>query len=395
MIKDLLRTNKVVLTIFVLIFLIGDNVLATWSIKLPPHKFAILLLGFLFVRKIKFAYKQMPHAIYLLCFLLIYTIFKIFTGGQAGNTMMGVTAILPVLVYIVFRTLEKSENVRAYKSLLYFSYVIECGIAILERLLHIHIFKWHEDSDTAVFDFDVTEFRSFGLFGHPLQNAVIIEVFILFILIYERNVRKKYIMAILGVSAIFCFNGRAAMVMSVCSVILYTLYWCKTAKVSLNVKLSLTFFFMLISGIMIYLYNKGLIGGRLSSMGLYDENSAGVRVDALNIFKYYNLSDFIIGISEKEVLLLKYRLGLIAVENFWLNWMLTYGVVFVIGMILFYIPVLKNIYKGKSLFVRFFTFVPFITLASTNPSLAVSIVPVTSFLLLSHIMPLANERKKS
>lgn len=137
-----------------------------------------------------------------------------------------------------------------------------------------------------------------------------------------------------------------------------------------------------------------MIGGRLSSMGLYDDSSASVRVDALDIFKYYDLSDFIFGISQQEIVMLKFRLGLVAVENFWLNWMLGYGVAFIVGLIFFYTPVIKRAMSGSTLLAKAFLFLPFIVLASTNPSLAVSTVPTTAFLLLSHIMPLANYRQQ-
>ena len=257
----------------------------------------------------------------------------------------------------------------------------------------MHFFKWQEDIEYTLLDFDGTEFRSFGLFGHPLQNAVVVEVFILFILMYERNIKRKYFLAILGVVAIFCFNTRAAIVMSSATVVLYTLYWVRTEKVSSNVKMALLIAFVAISGFVYHMFTQGLIGGRLSSMGLYDEDSAGVRIEVWNIFNYYDLKDFIFGISEKELIFLKSRLGLIAVENFWFNWMLTYGVVFVVGLVLFYIPVFKKIFSGTTLFTSMFLIIPFITLASTNPSLAVSIVPVSSFLLLSYIMPISHSNK--
>ena len=70
-----------------------------------------------------------------------------------------------------------------------------------------------------------------------------------------------------------------------------------------------------------YMYSVGLIGGRLSSMGIYDDNSASVRLAAFTIFDYYNLSDFITGISYNDLQILKYRTGLFAIENFWLNWL--------------------------------------------------------------------------
>lgn len=101
------------------------------------------------------------------------------------------------------------------------------------------------------------------------------------------------------------------------------------------------------------------------------------------------------GISQQEIDILKFRLGLIAVENFWLNWMLSYGVVFIVGLVALYYPLLKKLLKNNTLFEKAFLFVPFILLASTNPSLAVSIIPMTSFLLLSRVMPLANIEKKN
>lgn len=135
------------------------------------------------------------------------------------------------------------------------------------------------------------------------------------------------------------------------------------------------------------MYSSGVIGGRLSSMGLYDDDSAAVRIAAWTIFDYYDLSDFILGINSTELELLQYRVSLYAIENFWLNWILSYGVLFVVGLIMLYIPVMKKLFKKESKFNTFFIIVPFFVLASTNPSLAVSIVPMTSFLLLSYIMP--------
>ena len=291
-------------------------------------------------------------------FCFVYTVFKIITGGQSGNTMMGVTVMLPILVYIAFCSLEKPVNILTYKSILYIGYLFECCISIAERVLHMHFLIWQEDIDYALLDFDVTEFGSFGLFGHPLQNAVVVEVFILFILIYERNIKRKYFLSILGVVTIFCLNTRAAIVMSSISVALYTLYWVRTESVSVHVKMALLMAFVVISGVVYHMFTQGLIGGRLSSMGLYDEDSAGVRIEVWNIFNYYDIKDFVFGISEKGLVSLKSRLGLIAVENFWFNWMLTYGVVFVVGLVLFYISVIKRIFYGTSLFKTMFLTVP-------------------------------------
>lgn len=396
-ISKLRKTNRIVLILFILVFFISDNVCNTFGIKIPNYKFILLVLCAFSLSHIKNVYNTLPQAIYLLAFCVLYTIFKIATGGQAGNTMMGMTVTLPVFIYVTYRALEKDSNAYVYKKTLYWAYVAECLTAIFERVTHSHLFQWQSDTDTIeyVMDFDVTEFRSFGLYGHPLQNAVVIVVFILFILVYERNVRKKYALSILGVLAILCFNTRAAIVVSSVCVVFYTIYWLRTEKVSGSSKMILLAIFCGIVGSVYYLFSQGLIGGRLSSMGLYDEDSAGVRVQALDIFRYYKMSDFMFGISQQEIEIIKFRLGLIAVENFWLNWMLGYGCVFIIGLVALYYPLLKKLLKNNTLFEKAFLFVPFILLASTNPSLAVSIIPMTSFLLLSRVMPLANIEKKN
>ena len=368
----------------------------TFGINSPIYRFALCFLCAVSLPRIKSVSKTNPQVIHLLIFCFLYMIFKIATGGQAGNTMMGITVILPIFIYIAYRTLEKGRNILTYKKILYFGYIFECLIAITERITHAHIFLWNPNVDTVEYisDFDMTEFRSWGLYGHPLQNAVVIEVFILFILVFEQRIKYKYTLSILGVLTIFCFNARAAIVISSLSVVSYTIYWLCKGRITVVTKGSILIALFVITGGVYYLYSQGMIGGRLSSMGLYDDSSASVRVDALDIFKYYDLSDFIFGISQQEIVMLKFRLGLVAVENFWLNWMLGYGVAFIVGLIFFYTPVIKRAMSGSTLLAKAFLFLPFIVLASTNPSLAVSIVPTTAFLLLSHIMPLANYRQQ-
>lgn len=396
MFRNIRTTNKIVLAIIVLVFFVGDNMCNTFGINSPIYRFALCFLCAVSLPRIKSVSKTNPQVIHLLIFCFLYMIFKIATGGQAGNTMMGITVILPIFIYIAYRTLEKGRNILTYKKILYFGYIFECLIAITERITHAHIFLWNPNVDTVEYisDFDMTEFRSWGLYGHPLQNAVVIEVFILFILVFEQRIKYKYTLSILGVLTIFCFNARAAIVISSLSVVSYTIYWLCKGRITVVTKGSILIALFVITGGVYYLYSQGMIGGRLSSMGLYDDSSASVRVDALDIFKYYDLSDFIFGISQQEIVMLKFRLGLVAVENFWLNWMLGYGVAFIVGLIFFYTPVIKRAMSGSTLLAKAFLFLPFIVLASTNPSLAVSIVPTTAFLLLSHIMPLANYRQQ-
>lgn len=375
--------------LIVLVLFVGDNVLSKYNISLQTHKLLLIILCILSLPKILNCNKQIPQGLILFTFIVLYTIFKSVTDASPGSRMMGIIVMLPVFIYLAFRSNVSHPN--RYKKVLYCSFIFECGIAVMERILYTNIFQLSiGDNIISTADFDTTDFRSIGLYGHPLQNSVVILVFINFILVYEKNILLKFGLSALGILSIFCFNTRAAMVISGCSFLLYFSYWLKNSNIP-NYRKNISIILMLIvCSIFVYLFSQGVIGGRLSSMGLYDDDSAAARVDVFYIFKIYSLDNFIIGIPFNKLQLVKYYAGLYAVENFWLNWLLSYGIIFVVGLIVFYMLFFKRIFRFETKFKTLFLIIPFIILASTNPSLAVSIVPMTSFLLLSYIMPNKN-----
>ena len=325
------RMNIIVFILIVFTFFIGDNVLSKYGIQLQYYKFFLIILCLLCLKKIySNGIKLFPEAIHLLMFTILYTGFKIFTGGSAGNTNMGIIVILPILIFITYLSMERKCLAHKYKKILYIAYLFECGIAIIEKLLYINIFQFDIGDEVVMMSgLSSQEFRSIGLYGHPLQNALVVFTFILFILIYEPNIKLKFFLSVLGAISIFCFNTRAAIVMSVLCIVLYMLYWIKVTKKTSRIRITVLVCMFMVFVIIYNLYSSGVIGGRLSSMGLYDDDSASVRIAAWTIFDYYDLSDFIFGINSTELELLKYRVGLYAIENFWLNWILSYGVLFV------------------------------------------------------------------
>lgn len=382
--------NLITFIIILSTYFIGDNVLTTLGIQTKIHKLCLILLCLIPICNIiKQSKKIFPQVLYLAIFITFYLLFKIATSGSTGNTQIGIMVLLPVLIFMNFLSQEKFNNFPKYKLLLYTAFIFECTIAILERILYINVFKLDLGNNEILTtsDYNYLEFRSIGLYGHPLQNSLIVFIFILFILVYESNIVQKFTLSIIGIISIFCFNSRAAIVISISCFGLYLIYWLATQRKAGCIKM-LAFLCILIACVALYkLYTSGIIGGRLASFGLYDEGSASVRVNAWSIFNYYDISDFLLGINSTELDILKYRVGLHAIENFWLNWVLSYGLLFVIGLVIFYIPVIKRLFRSEHLLCKIFIIIPFITLASTNPSLAVSIIPMTTFLLLSYIMP--------
>lgn len=374
----------------------GDNVTHTLGLSHQTTKFMLLVCcAMASLRTISKGFSACPPGRNLLLFLMTYWLFKIATDHTPGAVSMGVVLFLPVLLYLSFISRVRKRDILHFKRLLYGIYLIECGIAVIERfILHNTIFVSTFTEVGAVqqptFQLSIEElleFRAIGLYGHPLQNALIVFVFLLFILIYEFSTRTKLLMVSLGVLAIFCFNARAAILVSTASVGLYCLHLFQESSVKSSVRQNIFVGFLLVLLIFYASYSSGIIGGRLLSMGLFDDSSAATRVRLLNIFDYYDWNDFVFGINRDELMILIQKIGVFAIENFWFNIGLSYGLVCVTGLFFFYIPLMRSIFKQESLFHSLFLIVPYITLASTNLSLSVDIVSMTSFLLLSYIMP--------
>jgi hypothetical protein len=258
-------------------------------------------------------------------------------------------------------------------------YLLECGMAISENIMHRQFFQaeWSSDTLSNISDID---YRAYALHGHPLQNALVVSVIMNFFLTSALKPAYKYFFWLMGYLAILSFNTRSSIVGNAAVLVAYTFYVLLSRNTKTNIKIQ-TFILMSVSIVFgLALLFSGKFGGRLLDMGLIDDSSAAVRINAWRIFDYYEVSDFLFGMSVEDRFYLLDSLALAATENFWIDWLLMYGAIFVVMIIVVFFFLFRKLLANFSTINKIVLVFAFLLLASTNNSLAVSAMPLLTFL---------------
>jgi hypothetical protein len=258
-------------------------------------------------------------------------------------------------------------------------YLLECGMAISENIMHRQFFQteWSFDAMSNISDID---YRAHALHGHPLQNALIVSIIMNFFLTSALKPVYKYFFWGFGFLAILSFNTRSSIVGNAAVLVAYTFYILLSRNTKTKLKIQ-TFILLLVSIVVVLsLLFSGKFGGRLLDMGLLDNSSAVVRINIWRIFDYYKVSDFLFGMSVEDSFYLLESLALAATENFWIDWLLMYGAIFLVTIIVVFFLLFKKFLTNFSAIDKTFLVLSFLLLASTNNSLSASALPLLTFL---------------
>lgn len=388
--------NIFYLSIIILLFC-GYNVLYEfgWDLssnfsfyKIYPSFYLILFVSLcLCLQNSSRFLSKVNEEIGLLIIIGILCIFKI-RGGEGAISQISTCILLPVLISLLIKYNKTKPFLKTLKRIILSFYITECLIAIVERLLLINIFPhWYIgiDYDNQIFRYYVELFRSTALQGHPLQNALCVTIVMAFILFdHTISITRRYVLWTIGYAAILCFNTRSSMFLWL---ILFFLYICirlfsNDNPVKHKEKLTLLLFTLIASLVLGYLVIVYKWGYRLVDMGLLDKDSSQVRLDIWSLFSHYNWTDFLWGF---ETNLVMRTTGVDIIENFWLIYVFYYGAIFTILLTLFYSFLFKRILQGYILKERLFILTPFIVIASTNNSLAITGVPLCLFIMCSYV----------
>lgn len=376
-------TCRIYIGVMIMTFLLGSNIITSLPINmhywnyLTDIAFIGLVIVFLTRKSIK---KDIPFRIMMaymfLCMLLInhylHTGIFQYTFALFGG---------PILAEVYYSKEEKYhyELLQARKWLIYI-YIIECVLSIIERVLQHNFLQW-SDEDVIFMDSYGSGFRSYGLLGHPLQNALMVSIIMSFILISKYSSKKKYILWALGYLAVLSFNTRSSIVGDALVFAAYMLH--ESYKVrSIGKKITI-FVTLLLSAFGLFLILSFTSwGGRLMNMGLFDSGSAEVRVNTFQIFDYFSLSTFSLPGTDSQYVMNISKIW--ATENFWIDWLMRYGYLMLIPYLVFMVMLVKKKFKGYKPFEVILTTATFLLIASTNNSLSATFVPV--FLYISCII---------
>ncbi len=385
------RTIPLIIT--VLLLFAGGNLTGTLGIERKIFNVSLVLLSLPVLwmnRGVIFRHKPL---FFLIAFLALFSAFKLYTDRGEGTR---VTVLLIICAPLFIATLprlgrrvrgqrrEKREVIFFWRkvALLYFLFfVLEVGLALLERITSSH-FLAMDITGLSTMMMDHSEFRSYSLHGHPLQNALIVSTSMAFILMSPLKPVYKYAWWGLGFLAILCFNTRSSMVGNALIFGAYTLYMLFIKEgVKAGEKRKLIFFSVAASLGAIYLVLNTGMGGRLINHGLFDDSSAIVRVNVWNIFDYFSLDDFTWGTNIKNIRLILHQSGVEVTENFWLDYLLNLGLVFLLPVTTLYFFLAKKEYRDYALPAKILTSVTFLLIASTNNSLSATYVPLFVYFL--------------
>lgn len=371
---------KLYLIILFLLLFMGANVIDKIGVNYNQYLMSLVVIAFpLSLKRVKEIVKIRPQ-FFLLIYLTIYYFIRVFIIGGEGSVLSPSLILGAPLLYSIFPFYTHIDQ-RIFKKVFFVLiafFLTEVLIAIFEKIQGTAVFGWVNNGSAFMTLGSGNEFRSVALLGHPLQNALTVSILMSFILTSPLKKKYKYTLWMLGFISILCFNTRAAIVGNVLVFLFYYIYNIKSFVKSHSLSNLFIGIVCIFSCVYFVLYTD--LGGRLKDMGLFDENSAQVRVDVWSIFDYFPLNDFLWGISPVAKDLILYKTGLYATENFWIDWLFTYGLIFLIPFVISYFCWIKYLYGGYSRISIIITLSTFLLIASTNNSLSVTFIPVFVFL---------------
>lgn len=380
----------VYLFLFGLLLFCGSNLIGAIGIDIKFFYAAIMLICIplaFYNRKILCADKRMMA---LLLFCVSYGIQFMYYDRSEGSRYTAMVIMLTPVFFSAFPRNSYGDKINYSishlwnKLLILFVtfFVVETVMASVERIMGSNILGWQRLEEGAIMDFS-DGFRSSALHSHPLYNALIVSTSMAFILTSKFRLKLKLMLWMLGFFSILCFNTRSSIVGNAVLLFVYTIYILhKGSGISKQDKRFLLFFvsFMVLIGSILF-FILGF-GSRLAEMGLFDDDSAMVRVDVFNIFDYYPLEDFLWGMDYTQYEYAMYYAGVDIIENFFIAYLLRNGIVFLIIYITLYLLLINKLYSGYDKFTKWFTGGTFLLIAATNNSLSTLGIAFFLFLML-------------
>lgn len=359
--------------------------------KLHPS-FYLLFLLFLFLlvsryRKIGFVKKE----IIALFFISLTALTMVFDTYGLGVSLLINNIVVPVLIsgcLLLIISNDSSNNRKVFRllrNLVLFFFIANSLVAIMERILLVNLVTYMDGAGQLLYPWlwGVEDFRSTGLHNHPLSNALLISTIMLFVLQSNLRTFVKIGLYFTGFLALLSFNTRFAILIMAIYFLLFI-----ARGVFMKTKIKVSYFFLIVGSLVMSSFILILIlqydfGGRLFSLGVYDDYSAGARLKIMNVLEAINFRILFFGGGSYELNLAAKSLGLYHIENFWIIYLFRIGAVFLILIFLSVGAVLSSyIQIGRYPGYKIILF--FLILVSSNNSLAVGVPALAIFILSSY-----------
>lgn len=182
------------------------------------------------------------------------------------------------------------------------------------------------------------EWRSTSLLGHPLTNSYVTGAYMLALFLGLRFKSMSVRFLLIGYYSIglIAFGSRGATVFLLVAVVLMIFHSIfkatQTGRIRRDILVILGLGVPALSLIVPAVLGSG-IADRFIERFLHDKGSAETRSLAVDVVMSFPLSSLVLGSPSVLINAILGRFGLIAIENFWLSFLLTYGI---LGCVIFF-----------------------------------------------------------
>ena len=359
----------------------------------PSFYILSVVVPFLFIQR-KLSGFRYKYALAIILITVLWFVVNKMIGGPAHKNALLQSMTLPAMYYVFYEYIKEDGYLRTkIKNLLIFLFLFNALMAIYERITLTLYYPY--DLIRSDFDFALDEdlvFRSSAMLGHPLTNALIMSIVMTFILISNLKSLLKYSLFFIGFFSLFCFNARAAIIISAGVFVLYTIRPLFQKGTSSSRRLFSILLLIAFSLVGIFLLNAGF-GGRFEERGeLSEDSSTLARLEVFNIISEYGISNFLWGLSGKDVDQIAMAvLGMTHIENWFILSTMYSGLIITTIVTLLFVPVYRNATRPYEKYFSFLIFISTIVLGSTNNSFATGIPALSIFFACCYAFAPINE----
>ncbi len=325
-------------------------------------------------------------ALYILFIAAIWLVANKLIGRSMSKMILINSMALPAMYYIFFQSVDDRDVFKSIKYIILFLFACNGLVAIYERITISNFFPFdmiRSDIDVGGIGNEML-FRSSAFLGHPLTNALIMAIIMIFILTSKMKTIKKIVLYSIGMFSLFCFNSRASILISVITLFLYFINPLFNKEVSKKKKFLFIALLFLSAIVGIYLLSLGF-GGRFEERGDFStDDSVLARINIWDVFLYNDISVFLWGMSGDDAEDMAFALiGMAHIENWFILSSMLVGLVVTSIVVFLFIPLFKNSLKPYSNFVKLLILIVVVGLSSTNNSLACGVPALATFFVCS------------
>ena len=241
------------------------------------------------------------------------------------------TFLYPGLVFVLIATLSTAGN-RLLARLFDIFMVLNSLLGIYEvrtdwRL--VPITGWSSTLGQWVYPH---EWRATAFLGHPLANGFITGAYVLSLMITRRieSLPVRYSLLAVHGLALFAFGSRTAIGVLALFVVIYCLKECVSAFTTGRIRRDMLIFACALIPLIVLVFPLLLASGfadRFIDRFVNDNGSAEARSLMLELIGNFDLSDLVTGPPAQTTFQILKRYNIIAVESFWINFLLLFGFV--------------------------------------------------------------------